>query len=111
MINSVIRLDGDHLEHLLAEDAAKIVEMLSKDYQVILAAHSWFSRNFLPRVAAVLNVSLITDVLKIESNNYIPGQYTQAMFMQKYKAKILSNYLLSTQAFLKHALEMVEMPR
>ena len=64
-ISSVIRLDGDHLEHLLAEDAAKIVEMLGNNYQVILAAHSWFSRNFLPRVAAVLNVSLITDVLKI----------------------------------------------
>ena len=64
-VSSVIRLDGDHLVHLLAEDAAKIVEMLSNNYQVILAAHSWFSRNFLPRVAAVLNVSLITDVLKI----------------------------------------------
>ena len=64
-LSSIIRLDGNHLEHLLAEDAAKIVEMLSDSYQVILAAHSWFSRNFLPRVAAILNVSLITDVLKI----------------------------------------------
>ena len=65
-INSVIRVDGAHLEHLLAEDAAKIIENLSESYKVILAAHSWFSRNFLPRFGALLNVSLITDVLKIE---------------------------------------------
>jgi len=88
-LSNIIRLDGDHLEHLLAEDAAKIVEMLSKNYQVILAAHSWFSRNFLPRVAAVLNVSLITDVLKIESNNV----YTRSIYAGK------------------HALKMAEMPR
>ena len=85
-VSSVIRLDGDHLEHLLAEDAAKIVEMLSNDYQVILAAHSWFSRNFLPRVAAVLNVALITDVLKIESNNV----YTRAIYAGNVHAKIQS---------------------
>jgi electron transfer flavoprotein alpha subunit len=85
-VNSVIRLDGDHLEHLLAEDAAKIVEMLSDNYQVIIAAHSWFSRNFLPRVAAVLNVALITDVLKIENNNV----YTRAIYAGNVHAKIQS---------------------
>lgn len=85
-VSSVIRFDGDHLEHLLAEDAAKIVEMLSNNYQVILAAHSWFSRNFLPRVAAILNVSLITDVLKIENNNV----YTRAIYAGNVHAKIQS---------------------
>ena len=63
-VSSVIRLDGDHLEHLLAEDAAKIVETLSNNYQVILAAHSWFSRNFLPRVAAVIKCIIDNRCLK-----------------------------------------------
>ena len=85
-VSSVIRIDGDHLVHLLAEDAAKIVEMLSNNYQVILAAHSWFSRNFLPRVAAILNVSLITDVLKIESDNV----FTRAIYAGNVHAKIQS---------------------
>ena len=85
-VSNVIRFDGDHLEHLLAEDAAKIVEMLSDSYQIILAAHSWFSRNFLPRVAAILNVSLITDVLKIENNNI----YTRAIYAGNVYAKIHS---------------------
>ena len=85
-INSVIRVDGAHLEHLLAEDAAKIIENLSESYKVILAAHSWFSRNFLPRVGALLNVSLITDVLKIEKNNI----YTRAIYAGNVYAKIQS---------------------
>ena len=91
-INNVIRVDDAHLEHLLAEDAAKIIENLSESYKVILAAHSWFSRNFLPRVGALLNVSLITDVLKIEKNNIIRELYTLGMFMQRFKVKIISNY-------------------
>lgn len=85
-INRVIRIDGDHLEHLLAEDAAKILEDLSKNYGAILAAHTWFSRNFLPRLAAILNVSLITDILKIEKNNI----YTRAIYAGNVHAKIQS---------------------
>ena len=85
-INRVIRIDGDHLEHLLAEDAAKILEDLSKNYGIILAAHTWFSRNFLPRLAAILNVSLITDILKIEKNNI----YTRAIYAGNVHAKIQS---------------------
>ena len=85
-ISSVIRIDGDHLDHLLAEDAAKILEDLSKNYGVILAAHTWFSRNFLPRLAAILNVSLITDILKIEKNNI----YTRAIYAGNVHAKIQS---------------------
>ena len=85
-INRVIRIDGDHLEHLLAEDAAKILEDLSKNYGVVLAAHTWFSRNFLPRLAAILNVSLITDILKIEKNNI----YTRAIYAGNVHAKIQS---------------------
>ena len=33
-VSSVIRLDGDHLEHLLAEDAAKIVGSCSFKYSI-----------------------------------------------------------------------------
>ena len=64
-IHSIIRVDADHLEHLLAEDAAKIIENIGKEYQIILAAHSWFSRNFLPRAAARLDIALILSLIHI----------------------------------------------
>jgi electron transfer flavoprotein alpha subunit len=86
-LSNIIRVDADHLEHLLAEDAAKIIENIGEEYQVILAAHSWFSRNFLPRAAARLDIALISDVLKIEENNI----YTRATYAGNVHARIQSD--------------------
>jgi len=86
-LSKVIRVDADHLDHLLAEDAARIIEIISEEYQVILAAHSWYSRNFLPRAAARLDIALISDVLKIEANNI----YTRAIYAGNVHARIQSN--------------------
>ena len=86
-LSNIIRVDSDHLEHLLAEDAAKIIENIGEEYHVILAAHSWFSRNFLPRAAARLDIALISDVLKIEEKNI----YTRATYAGNVHARIQSN--------------------
>ena len=48
----VIHAEADHLQHPLAEDVANLIVALAGEYQVILAAHSSFSRNALPRAAA-----------------------------------------------------------
>lgn len=68
-VKQVLRVDADHLEHLLAEDVANIIAKVGSDYQVILAAHSSFSRNILPRAAALLDVAMISDVLQIKADN------------------------------------------
>ena len=75
-VDKIIKFDAPHLEHLLAEDAANIISEIGQDYRVILAPHTWFSRNILPRVAALLDVSMISDVLKITGDNtYIRSTY------------------------------------
>ena len=75
-VSKVIKFDAPHLEHPLAEDAANIIAKIGQDYKVILAPHTWFSRNILPRVAALLDVSMISDVLKISGDNtYIRATY------------------------------------
>jgi electron transfer flavoprotein alpha subunit len=75
-VEQVIQATASHLEHPLAEDVAKLIVSISNEYKVILAAHSSFSRNTLPRVAALLNVAMISDVLKIKTNNiYIRSIY------------------------------------
>ena len=72
----VIQASAAHLAHPLAEDIANLVVSISADYSVILAAHSSFSRNSLPRVAALLNVAMISDVLEINGNNtYVRAIY------------------------------------
>lgn len=75
-VERVIHADAPHLEHPLAEDVANLVASIGREYQVILAAHSSYSRNILPRAAALLDVAMISDVLEIKSDNiYIRSVY------------------------------------
>ncbi len=75
-LQRVVRVDAAHLEHSLAEDVASIIADLGREYQVILAAHSSFSRNILPRAAALLDVAMISDVLEIKGEN----TYTRSIY-------------------------------
>lgn len=75
-VSSVICADATHLDHPLAEDVAKLIATIGNQYQVILSAHSSFSRNILPRAAALLDVAMISDVLEIQADNiYVRSVY------------------------------------
>jgi electron transfer flavoprotein alpha subunit len=75
-VSRVIQVDAEYLSHQLAEDVAKVIANLGQQYQVILAAHSSFSRNILPRAAALLDVAMISDALEIHANNtYVRSIY------------------------------------
>lgn len=75
-VEKVIYADAPHLANPLAEDVASLILSISSEYQVILAAHSSFSRNVLPRAAALLDVAMISDVLEIKPGNiYIRSVY------------------------------------
>lgn len=68
-VSRVLHANAAHLAHPLAEDVANLIISIAGDYQVILAAHSSFSRNVLPRVGALLDVAMISDALTIEADN------------------------------------------
>ncbi len=75
-VELVIHTNSDQFSHPIAEDVASLIISISHDYEVILAAHSSFSRNVLPRVAALLDVEMISDVLEIKANNtYVRAVY------------------------------------
>lgn len=75
-VERVIQVNAEHLQHLIAEDVANLVVSISQDYNVILAAHSSFSKNALPRLAALLDVAMVSDVLEIKPNNtYVRSIY------------------------------------
>ena len=75
-VERVLTAQADHLAHPLAEDASQIILDLAHDYDVILAVHSSFSRNILPRVAALLDVAMVSDVLEIKTDN----SYVRAIY-------------------------------
>ena len=61
-ITKVLHADAPELGHSLAENIAPIVVALASGYSHILAPASTYGKNFLPRVAALLDVQQISDI-------------------------------------------------
>src|SRR5687768_11177468 len=59
--------DAAQYQHQLAEPMAALVAKLALDYGAVLAVANANGKNWLPRVAAALDVSQISDVIKVES--------------------------------------------
>ena len=76
-VAQVIHVDAPHLAHHLAEDVAELIVRLAREgYQVILAPHTSFSKNALPRAAALLDVAMLSDVIAILGpNSYLRPIY------------------------------------
>jgi electron transfer flavoprotein alpha subunit len=53
--------------HQLAENVAALVADLGKGYGHVLAAHTTTGKNFLPRVAALLGVAQVSDIIGVVS--------------------------------------------
>ena len=68
-IERVLLADAEHLEHGLAEDMAELVTGLAGDYSHLLAPASTFGKNFMPRVAAGLDVAQISEIIRVESED------------------------------------------
>jgi len=61
-----VRVADDALyEHGLAEPLAALIVGLAGDYSAIVAASSAYSKNVLPRVAALLDVMQVSDITKV----------------------------------------------
>ena len=61
--------DGGHLEHQLAEDVAPVAAALMGDHDAFLAPATTFGKNIAPRVAALLDVMQLSDILSVESED------------------------------------------
>lgn len=70
-ISQVLYADSDKFLNPLAEPWAKLVHLVQQksDYSHIIAASGSFGKNMLPRAAALLDVSPITDVIEIHGPN------------------------------------------
>lgn len=56
-------------EHALAENLTALVTELSENYEFIMTAHTTTGKNFLPRVAAALDVQMISDIIGVDSQD------------------------------------------
>ncbi|MBT8167697.1 FAD-binding protein [Falsiruegeria litorea] len=68
-IKQVLVADQPAYEHQLAENISLLVTELAQDYDHILAASLTTGKNFMPRVAALLDVTQISDITAVESDD------------------------------------------
>lgn len=68
-ISKVLKVDSAIYAHALAENLANLVTRLASDYTHILTPATTTGKNFMPRVAALLDVAQISDIVAIESTD------------------------------------------
>ncbi|WP_019529428.1 electron transfer flavoprotein subunit alpha/FixB family protein [Dasania marina] len=66
-LHSVLLADNPAYEHQLAENMAALISALAVSYSHIMAAATSDSKNVMPRVAALLDVAQISDIIQIDS--------------------------------------------
>lgn len=65
-VSKVLLADDAAYANQLAENVAKLVASIGSGYSHILAASTTTGKNVLPRAAALLDVSMITDIIAVE---------------------------------------------
>ncbi|WP_415904445.1 electron transfer flavoprotein subunit alpha/FixB family protein [Neptuniibacter sp. QD48_55] len=66
-VSKVLLADNAAYEHQLAENISKLVLTVAADYSHILASATTTGKNFLPRIAALLDVNQISDIIAVEA--------------------------------------------
>lgn len=66
-VKTVKALVHARFAQVLAEDLAPIIKSLANNYTHILAPSTTFGKNLMPRLAALLDMAMISDVTHIES--------------------------------------------
>ncbi len=67
LVKKVLQSDSVNYENYLAENLTPIVVKLAEKYTHIIVTANTFGKNFMPRVAALLDVSQVSDIIKINS--------------------------------------------
>jgi electron transfer flavoprotein alpha subunit len=66
-VAKVLIADAPALEHMLAEPTAALIVALAGGYDTIMAPSTANAKNIMPRVAALLDVMQISDIIKVLS--------------------------------------------
>ncbi|RTE67317.1 electron transfer flavoprotein subunit alpha/FixB family protein [Amphritea opalescens] len=68
-VGKVLLADSAVYEHQLAENMSQLIVDLAKDYSHLVAPATTMGKNIMPRVAALLDVAQISDVIRVDSDD------------------------------------------
>lgn len=66
-VSKVLVADAGAYEHQLAENVSKLIVELAGNYSHVVAPATTNGKNFMPRVAALLDVAQLSDITAVES--------------------------------------------
>ena len=75
-VSKVLVADSAHLDHELAEEVAPVAAKLMDGYDAFVVPATTTGKNIAPRVAALLDVMQITDILSVEG----PDTFTRPIY-------------------------------
>ena len=67
LVKKVIHIDNPIYENYLAENFTPIIIKQSENYSHIICSANTFGKNLMPRIAALLDISQVSDIIKVIS--------------------------------------------
>ena len=69
LVKKVLTVEAPHYENFVAENFAPVVIKLAENYSHIVCSANTFGKNLMPRVAALLDTSQVSDIIKVISSD------------------------------------------
>ena len=66
-VSKVLTAGADAMAHGIAENIAPLIQSMASDYSHLMAPATTTGKNIMPRVAALLDVMQVSDIIKVES--------------------------------------------
>ena len=87
LVKKVLQSESTNYENYLAENLTPLVVKLADKYTHIIASANTFGKNFMPRVAALLDTSQVSDIIKVKG----PDTFVRPIYAGNAFATIKSN--------------------
>ena len=69
VIKKVISVDAPHYENFTAENFAPVIIKVAENYSHVICSANTFGKNLMPRIAAHLDSSQVSDIIKVISKD------------------------------------------
>ncbi len=87
VVKKVLSVEGTHYENFTAENFAPVIVKLAENYSHIVCSANTFGKNLMPRIAAHLDTSQVSDIIKVIS----PDTFLRPIYAGNAFATIKSN--------------------
>ena len=67
LVKKVIQVEATHYENFVAENFAPVIVKLAENYSHVVCSANTFGKNLMPRIAASLDTSQVSDIIKVIS--------------------------------------------